>query len=90
MLVDCVFVFLNTATTIAAVMRTLGRNSSGKRARSPKRKKHNFSIDGISYSVIYRVFLFVFLFFSVLLHNTSTIFLYNGILAYPLDPIADL
>ena len=36
-LFDCVF---NTATTIAAVMRTQGRNSSGKRARSPKRKKN--------------------------------------------------
>ena len=38
-LFDCVFVFLNTATTIAAVMRTLGRNLSGKRARSPPKKR---------------------------------------------------
>ena len=34
-LFDRVFVYLNTATTIAAVMRSLGRNLSGKRARSP-------------------------------------------------------
>ena len=37
-LFDRVFVYLNAATTIAAVMRTQGRNSSGKRARSPKKK----------------------------------------------------
>ncbi len=37
-LFDRVFLYLNTATTIAAVIRTLGRNSSGKRARSPKVK----------------------------------------------------
>ena len=35
MLFDRVFVYLNSATTIEAVMRTKGRNSSGKRARSP-------------------------------------------------------
>ena len=34
-LFDRVFVYLNTATTIAAVMSPSGRNSSGKRARSP-------------------------------------------------------
>ena len=34
-----VFIHLNTATTIAAVMSPSGRNSSGKRARSPKRKR---------------------------------------------------
>jgi len=33
-----VFVTLVSATTIEAVMRTLGRNSSEKRARSPKEK----------------------------------------------------
>ena len=32
------FVALVSATTIEAVMRTLGRNLSGKRARSPKEK----------------------------------------------------
>ena len=37
-LFDSVFVYLDSATTIEAVMRTLGRNSSGKRARSPKEK----------------------------------------------------
>ena len=39
MLFDRVFLYLNTATTIAAVMSPLGRNSSGKRARSPKIKR---------------------------------------------------
>ena len=34
---DSVFINLNSATTIEAVMRTKGRNSSGKRARSPKK-----------------------------------------------------
>ena len=38
-LFDRVFVYLNSATTIEAVMRTQGRNSSGKRARSPKSYK---------------------------------------------------
>ena len=38
-LFDRVFLYLNTATTIAAVMSPLGRNSSGKRARSPKIKR---------------------------------------------------
>jgi hypothetical protein len=36
---DSVFVYLDSATTIEAVMRTQGRNLSGKRARSPKEKK---------------------------------------------------
>ena len=53
MLVDCVFIFLNTATTIAAVMRRLRRNSSGKRARSPKRRKEEekFLLDDLMCSI---------------------------------------
>jgi hypothetical protein len=38
LLFDRVFLYLNTTTTIA-VMSPSGRNSSGKRARSPKRKR---------------------------------------------------
>ena len=38
-----VFVTLVSATTIEAVMRTLGRNLSGKRARSPYLLNDEFS-----------------------------------------------
>lgn len=38
-LFDLVSVYYNTATTIAAAMSPLGRKSSGKCARSSKRKR---------------------------------------------------
>ena len=54
MLFDRVFLYLNTATTIAAVMRTLGRNPSGKRARSP-RKKLDFKPSLVTRNIRYQV-----------------------------------